>query len=94
MKFKAKKKPADKPAKKAKKPAVKKVPAKEKSGGEPVQKAKKSASKKVYSANKPAAKNSNATRAANKLETSGQERRQKVKSLHLKSYAKETKCKQ
>ena len=76
------KKPAvQKPAKKAKKPAVKKVPANEKSGVKPAQKAKKYAPKgeKTSSAKKqtssvpekspvkkPSAKNSKATKAANK----------------------------
>lgn len=70
----AKKPPADKPAKKAKKPAVKRAPAKEKSSGKTAQNAKKSAPKKVSSAKKqtssapkkspvkkPSTKNSKAT---------------------------------
>ena len=74
------KKPAvQKPAKKAKKSAVKKVPANEKSGVKSAQKAKESSPKKTSSAKKqtssvpekspvkkPSAKNSKATKTANK----------------------------
>ena len=76
---KANKPAVQKPAKTANKPAVKKVPAKGKSGVKAAQKAKESAPKKTSSAKKqtssvpekspvkkPSAKNSKATKAANK----------------------------